>query len=121
MRPPLQPSPLPFRPSDPHATAIECPSADNPNFSYLSRAVSHHPTASRSLYHALVASGAAHALNWGVTIDRKLIVKNERMALRLLERDLGLLAERIGSEDAGEVELRERVNSILAVMQVLIL
>ncbi|KAM0756089.1 hypothetical protein T439DRAFT_320780 [Meredithblackwellia eburnea MCA 4105] len=101
----------------PTLVAIEVEEA-NPNYSYLPISLN---AQSKSLYHALVAAGAAHARNWGLDVDPKDISRSERKSLGLLEQDLVALGTIMKNKHASDGELSKAVNAILAVLQTLIL
>lgn len=69
--------------ASPTLIALEIPH-ENPNYIYIPLALT---SSSRSLFHALVASGSAHAKNWNLEVDQKQVKKQERVTLTLLEAD----------------------------------
>lgn len=62
----------------------------------------------------------SQARNWGLEVTAAEVAREERKALVLLEADLVLLARRLG-DDGDPRELAAAVNSVLAVLQTLIL
>lgn len=131
---------LPPSLASPTLIALEIPH-ENPNYIYIPLALT---SSSRSLFHALVASGSAHAKNWNLEVDQKQVKKQERVTLTLLEADfmevikwlgvgvgaggvgvgaggLGLGVGVGGENKIDDNKLREKVNSLLAVLQTLIL
>lgn len=103
--------------TSPTLIALEIPH-ENPNYIYIPLALT---SSSKALYHALVASGSAHALNWGLEVSAKDVKRSERMTLGLLEKDLVEVATWLKDGRVDEARLREKVNSLLAVLQTLIL
>lgn len=99
-------------------TLVAMASETNPNWAYWNMALN---SPSKALFYTLVAAGTAHAANWGVVVDPRSCSQYERMALSALESELVALGGLIRSRDTTDGQLSKAVNSILAVLQNLVL
>lgn len=87
----------------------------NPNFYYIPISL-----ASRGLFHALVATGAAHSRNWEQPLaDGAFVGRHERESLACLQRDVADLQHSLPL--LGSAQIASKLNAILAILQVLVL
>ncbi|ORY81292.1 fungal-specific transcription factor domain-domain-containing protein [Leucosporidium creatinivorum] len=97
----------------PTLVALEMPS--NPNYYYIPISL-----ASRALFHALVATGAAHSANWEHPLaEPTFAARHEQEALGFLQRDVEDLQHSIAVLSASQVG--NKLNAVLATLQILVL